>query len=161
MSATATGRNIANVGGTNWLRSSIHHERDPKDVILEQIGELPDGIVQFSRILVAIYVRPIMADEKGDRRTQGGIILPGERVEKEKQEDHYQGKVGLIVAVGEQAYEDDDANNVRFHGVKNGVGDWVWFRPSDGLGCEVNGVSCRILQEGHIIGRLPHPDVVW
>lgn len=155
---SVSGRNIANVSGANWLKDAVVHERDPKQDILDRIGEIPKDAVQFSKILVALYVRP-MADEGKEAKTAGGIIIPGERVEKEQQEDIYQGKVGLIVAMGPLAYVDDEDN--KFHGIANKVGDWVWFRPADGWQCQVNGVLCRLFSEARIIGRLPHPDMVW
>ena len=150
---TAVGRNIASAGGTNWLKTSVVHDVDPKRDILDRIGVIPPDAVQFSKILVAVYVRPKL------EKTAGGIILDTSRQEKEKEEDIYQGKVGLIVAMGKLAYEDDEDN--KFHGIKNKVGDWVWFRPAEGWACEFNGVLCRLLSENKIIGRIPHPDMVW
>lgn len=153
MSTTAVGRNIASASGTNWLKNAVVHEGDPAKDILDRIGEIPPDAVQFSKILVAVYTRPEI------QKTAGGIIMPDSRKEKEKEEDIYQGKVGLIVAMGPLAYVDDEDN--KFHGIANKVGDWVWFRPAEGWACEFNGVLCRLFSESKIIGRLPHPDMVW
>jgi hypothetical protein len=85
-----------------------------------------------------------------------GFPIPEDDIE----EYHWQGKVGLIVAMGPQAYVDDDTT--KFNGTQNRVGDWVWFRPSDGDAVEVNEVFCRIFDsERFIKGRIPHPDYVW
>jgi co-chaperonin GroES (HSP10) len=153
---TAVGRNIANIEGVNWLKENLVHKVDPRQAILDAIGNLegeaPD-LVQFSRILVAVYVRPRI------EKTLKGILLPGERADQEQKEDIYQGKVGLIIAMGKQAYQDDETT--KFHGVKNNVGDWVWFRPSDGMGCYIGDLFCRLLTENAIIGRIPDPDYVW
>lgn len=132
---------------------TVEHGGDPKATIMDRIGSIPEGIVQFSRILVAIYQPPMV------HRTGGGIILTDSMAEEDIQEFLWQGKVGLIVAMGPQAYVDDDA--VKFHGTKNKVGDWVWFRPSDGTGCDVNEVFCRVFTERDIIGTIPHPDMIW
>ena len=131
----------------------VVHRVDPAVEILERFGAVPDDIVQFSRILVAVYQPPMVTT------TQGGIMLTQGISEEDLNEFRYQGKVGLIVARGKQAYVDDDS--VKFHGTENRVGDWVWFRPSDGIACEVNEVFCRILNERDIIGRVPHPDYIW
>lgn len=140
-------------GKINKQTVSVEHTTDPKQALLDRIGEIPANVVQFSRILVAVYQPPIV------NKTAGGIILTESLVEEDVDEYLWQGKVGLIVAMGPQAYVDDDS--VKFHGTKNKIGDWVWFHPSDARGCEVNGVFCRVLREGDIIGTIPHPDYVW
>lgn len=123
------------------------HLADPKQDITEALGEIPPEVVMFSRILVAVYRRP--------EKTAGGIIL----TDNGRNEDVYQGKVGLVVAMGPQAYQDDEST--KFYGQSVKIGDWVWFRPSDGMACEINGVTCRVFQEPGIIGKIPHPDSVW
>lgn len=132
---------------------TVEHTSDPKQDILDRIGTVPDGLVQFSRILVAVYQPPIV------HKTAGGIIITEQVKDEDIQEYLWQGKVGLVVARGPQAYVDDDAT--KFHGQSNDVGDWVWFRPSDGMACDVNEVFCRVLTERDVIGKIPHPDVIW
>ena len=77
----------------------------------------------------------------------------------DRQEFLWQGKVGLIVSMGPQAYEDDEGT--KFHGTKNKVGDWVWFHAANGQACEVNEVFCRVFTERDILGKIPHPDYIW
>lgn len=134
-----------------WI--NVEHTEDPKQALLEKIGTIPDGVVQFSNILLAIYQPPIV------RKTGGGIILTDQMSDDDIEEFTWQGKVSLIVAMGSLAYQDDETT--KFNGIKNKVGDWVWCRPSDGMLCEVNNVMCRVVTERHIIGTLPHPDVAW
>lgn len=141
------------VGKINKHWVTVEHTEDPKALIQKQIGTIPDDIVQFSRILVAIYKPPMVT------KTAGGIIMTDAMTDDDIEEYHWQGKVGLIVAMGAQAYVDDE--NVKFHGTKNKVGDWVWFQPSNGMACEVNEVFCRVLSERDIIGTIPHPDAIW
>ena len=132
---------------------NVVHDVDPKQALLEKIGRIPDGVVQFSRVLVAIYQPPMVS------KTNSGIILTDALSQDDVEEALWQGKVSLVVALGPQAYVDDDTT--KFHGTKVEVGDWVWSRPSDGIMCEVNEVPCRVLTERDIIGKLPHPDMVW
>lgn len=142
------------VGKINNHWVEVIHDRDPKAAILESIGTVPEGLVQFSRILVAIYKPPIV------EKTKGGIILTQSMTADDVEEYHWQGKVGLIVAMGSQAYVDDDA--VKFHGTANKVGDWVWFMPTNGQACEVNETFCRQFEsERFINGVIPHPDFIW
>lgn len=140
-------------GKRNTTKVMVEHEHDPKKVLLDRVGPLDASVVQFSRILVAVYQPPVVT------KTAGGILLTQGMSEEDVEEYLWQGKVGLIVAMGPQAYVDDD--NVKFHGTENKVGDWVWFRPSDGIGCEVNEVFCRVLREADIIGKVSHPDAIW
>jgi hypothetical protein len=41
------------------------------------------------------------------------------------------------------------------------VGDWIYFRPSDGWQITVHGQLCRILDDTDVRGRIPAPDAVW
>lgn len=131
----------------------VRHDVDPRSVIMDRIGEVPEGVIQFSRILVAVYQPPIV------ERTAGGVFVAQKIQEEDRLENLYQGKTGLVVAVGPQAYQDD--GDLRFHGQSVSVGDWVWFRPSDGMPCDVNEVFCRVFDsERYVIGKIPHPDMV-
>lgn len=136
---------------THWV--VVEHKEDPKQAILRKIGTVPKELIQFARIVVAIY-QPPMVD-----KTAGGVYLT-EQMKKEDMEEYYwQGKVGLIVAMGPRAYVDDDT--YKFHGTRNHIGDWVWFQPSNGIACEVNEVMCRVFTEQHILGKVDHPDQIW
>lgn len=131
----------------------VVHTIDPKEALLRAAGEIPDGVVQFNRILVAIYQPPLVT------KTAGGIIITDAMSDDDREENLWQGKTGLVIAMGSHAYVDDETT--KFHWTRIDVGDWVWFRPADGMGCEVNEVFCRVLTERDIIGKLPHPDAVW
>lgn len=146
-----TVRTPAGKRSNTWV--DVVHEEDPKAALSRRVGEVPPGLVLFSRILVAVYQPPIV------ERTNGGVFIASAIQEEDKEEAIWQGKCGLVIAMGPQAYVDDDS--VKFHGQKVDVGDWVWFRPSDGMGCDVGEVFCRLFDsERYIIGKLPHPDAV-
>ena len=146
-----TVRTPAGKRSNTWV--DVVHEEDPRDALLRRVGPIPDGLVLFSRILVAVYQPPIV------ERTNGGVFLASSIQAEDLEESTWQGKTGLCIATGPQAYVDDDT--VKFHGQKVEVGDWVWFRPSDGMGCDVGEVFCRLFDsERYIVGKLPHPDAV-
>jgi hypothetical protein len=86
---------------TNYV--NVVHDEDPREAILKKIGTIPKGVIQFSRILVAVYQPPMVT------KTAGGVILTDQMTEEDVTEFLHQGKVGLIVAMGEQAYVDDEA----------------------------------------------------
>lgn len=145
-------RTPAGKRNTHWVE--VTHDDDPKQVIQDSIGTLPADVVQFSRILVAIYKPPLIT------KSAGGIIFTNAMSEEDVEEYYWQGKVGLVVAMGPQAYVDDES--AKFHGTKNKVGDWVWFQPSNGQACEVNETFCRVFDsERFLNGVIPHPDFIW
>jgi len=130
-------------------RMRMVHREDPKKVILDQIkdkGGLDDLKIMANNVLVAIYRRP--------KQTASGLWI----TDKTGDEDIWQGKVGLVVSMGPLAFVDDDT--VKFE-VKAKVGDWVWFRPSDTIHVEVNGMQMRVMREHAILGIIPHPDYVF
>lgn len=123
------------------------HDIDPKDAKLDELGDI-DGVEIFNnQVLVAVYIKP--------DKTRGGIILPGSA----RDEDKYQGKIGLVVKRGPSAF--DDAFRSKFSDVEVDIGDWAIFRPSDGWSVTINDVLCRILDDVNIRGRVQHPDQVW
>lgn len=128
------------------------HDTDPRQEILNKLGDL-SGIELFhNQILVATYVRP--------NKTKSGIHLTSRTTD----EDKYQGKVGLVVKLGPQAFVDDDRTD--FHGVKVKEGDWIFYRPSDGWPQTFMGpggpVDCRIFDNEFLIrGRINAPDAVY
>lgn len=133
---------------------SMTHDVDPRDDLLTALGNTSEIEIFNNQVLVAIYVRPPM--------TRGGIILP----DKTRDEDRFQGKAGLVVKMGPQAFV--ETPNWKFDSPA-ALGDWVIFRPSDGWGItfpsarptDREGVLCRVLDDIHIRGRIQHPDQVW
>jgi len=123
------------------------HDGDPKTAILEQIGDLSGCSVLNNQVLVVVYLRP--------EKTKGGVWLP----DAVRAEDKYQGKVGLIVKLGPEAYSDDSGR--WFNGLQIGLHDWIVFRPSDGWSLEVNGVLCRMLDDTSTKMTVPNPDIIW
>jgi co-chaperonin GroES (HSP10) len=122
------------------------HEDDPKQKLLTELGDL-SGIELFhNQVLLATYIRP--------QKTKSGLYL----TDKHTDEDRFQSKVGLLVRQGPLAFQEDGS---WFSGLSFKEGDWLVFRPSDGWSITVNGVLCRIFDDIHIRGRVPHPDAVW
>lgn len=125
----------------------MKHDKDPKDAILNAIGDLSGYELAPSKILVGIYQRP--------EKTAGGIILTS----KTKDEDIYQGVVGLVLALGPGCFEDDDVN--KFHGFKVSVGDWIEYKPSDTEKVSVKGVMCRRLSDVLVKAKIADPDMIF
>lgn len=125
----------------------MQHDKDPKSDILEKIGDLSGYELAPSKVLVGIYQRP--------EKTAGGIIL----TTKTKDEDIYQGVVGLVLAIGPGAFEDDDVN--KFHGFKVNVGDWIEYKVSDTEKVGINGVLCRRLPDVLVKAKIANPDQIF
>jgi co-chaperonin GroES (HSP10) len=125
----------------------MEHADDPKEAILNEIGRVDDIGVFNNQLLVAIYMRP--------EKTKSGIILS----DQTRSEDRYQGKVGLVLKKGPTAFVDPD--NKWFVDTDVEVGDWVYFRVTDGWSINVHGVSCRMLEDTDIRGSTKYPDAVW
>jgi len=123
------------------------HAKDPRDELLNEVGDIKEVEIFNNQILCAIYIRP--------QKTASGIIL----TEKYVDEDKYQGKVGLVLKMGPEAFVDESGK--WFKNMKIKVGDWVVFRPSDGWSVSINGKSCRILDDVAIRGRVKSPDIIW
>ena len=126
---------------------------DPKQALIDSLGDMTGFEPFHNLVLVATHV--------GSEKTKGGILLP----DKTLAENRFQGKVGLVIAIGPQAFTDDE--RVKFGGVKVKVGDWVMYRPADGMelffvnetGHE--GTPCRLLEDVSIKGRIADPSKIF
>ena len=125
----------------------MSHDTNPAEEILKEIGDISQVEVFNNQLLVAVYLRP--------EKTKSGIFL----TEKHRDEDRFQGKVGLVLKKGMSAFEDHAGE--WFKGVKIDINDWVVMRPTDGWSITVNGVLCRMIEDVNIKGRVDHPDRVW
>ena len=123
------------------------HQKDPKKVLLEQVGDTSSIEIFNMQVLVAVYIRP--------EQTRGGLFLS----DKSRDEDRYQSKVGLILRKGPTAFVDKDGE--WFSGLNINEGDWVVFRPADGWSITVNGTLCRMLDDMSVRARIAHPDHVY
>lgn len=126
----------------------MFHEVDPKEKILETVGDHFGFELMNNQVLVAIYMRP--------EKTKGGVILS----DRYRDEDLYQSKVGLLLDMGPSAFV-EDGDGQWFGNKQFKKGEWLVFRPSDGWSITVNGAPCRILQDTQVRGVIDNPDRVW
>lgn len=120
----------------------------PKEAHLAALGNIKNQFhLLHSQVLVATYIQPA--------RSAGGIIMP----DRKKDEDRFQGPVGLVIAMGAGAFKDDSI--AKFHGDKLKLHDWVFFRASDGLELFINQVPCRLFEDVSIKMVVQNPQLYW
>lgn len=124
----------------------MQHDEDPKQLLLDKIGDLSGIRLSGAQVLVATYIRP--------EKKKSGLILTS----NVREEDKFQGKCGLLLKTGPLAYIETD--KINFGGYKAKEGDWVWYRPMDGYALSVNGVHCRVIDDVEIKGDIDHPDLI-
>ncbi len=132
------------------LRELAEAEGDPRKTILKAVGAIDDEIVFHEQVLVAI--RPGSAYHPGTK------IL---RTDRDLQETQFQGSVGLVLKVGPGAFKDIERVGPFFYGQSVGVGDWVLFRPSDGLQLYIREVPCRLFDDKNIKMKISQPEIYW
>lgn len=120
---------------------------DFKKLVLESVGDLSGFTVLHTDVLVATYVAP--------RKTAGGILLPDKSVE----EDRWQGKVGLVLKMGEGAFRYTGA--FTYEGSVPKVGDYVAFHTSDTREIGIRGTSCRTIDCSLIRMIIPDPSDIY
>ena len=124
----------------------VSQSADPKSAMVKAVGDLSGIEVMYNMVLVATYVRPSL--------TRGGIIRPDSNVE----EDVWQGKVGLVLKLGPNAFESDDEFD--FKGQKADVGDWCVFKVGDAWQLTVGQWPCRLVRDSSIRLKLNDPTIV-
>lgn len=124
----------------------VSQATDPKAEMTKKVGNLDQIDVMYNMVLVATYIRP--------SKTKGGIIRPDQNVE----EDVWQGKVGLVLKCGPDAFQDD--NDMTFNGQKAEVGEWVVFKVGDAWQLIVGDWPCRLVRDSSIRMKLANPTAV-
>lgn len=127
---------------------------DPKKALIDAAGPLTDYEVFHNLVLVATYV----PSEK-----IGSIIVP----DRSLAEARFQGKMGLVLKTGPLAFKDDAGT--KFGGVSISTGDWVFYRPSDGIeffikdytGEKNDGLPCRLIEDIFIKARIFDPALIY
>lgn len=127
------------------------HKTDPRKELLEKIGDVSEYQAMFNQLLIAIYQRPDSLDLGGGKK----LYI----TDKSRDEDKYQGKVGLVLRKGPMAFVDD--GSTKFNGQNVNEGDWIVVRPSDGFPTNVKGVLCRQIEDVHVKAVIPRPDYVY
>lgn len=129
----------------NKTLHKAHHAEDPKKALLKKLGDISRKKFSGQQVVVATYVRPREIKKGGLVRTDDSLA-----------EDIYQGKVGLIVAMGPQAREYLDVS----FGEKDApqINDWIFYRIHDGFMLNINGHECRILEAKAVRGTTDGPD---
>lgn len=131
----------------------IAQQADPRQALLDSLGNISSIEVFHNLVLVATYIEP--------EKTAGGIIKP----DRTLAENRFQGKAALVLKLGPLAFKDD--NVVKFGGVMLCPGEWVMVRPSDGFELfavqsgSSEGTSCRLFADIDIKGRVADPATIW
>lgn len=145
---------------------SLSRSKDPRTDILDSIVPHLSKIcpIYGNDVLTATYIEP--------ECTVGGVILPGTRIK----ESVYQGKVGLVLALGVDAFkyrdgydffsklngESDEDYSLRIKELVPKQGEWVFYRPVGNLWkCTINGFACQFIKDSEIKGRITSPDVIF
>ena len=125
---------------------AITKSTDTRKAILDFIGDISGYEVMGDRVLVGIFMRP--------EKTKGGIIRP----DANKEEDVWQGKVGLVLKLGPNAFINPDDGSLYEQRVD--VGDWVVFKVGDGWQLEVSKMPCRMIKDTNFIAKIKDPMMV-
>jgi len=126
---------------------AMDHDTDPKQKLLEELGDISDIEIFNNQVLVATYIRP--------EKTKSGLYLS----DKYRDEDRFQSKIGLIIGLGPDAFADESGQ--WFRNTAFNLHEWVVFRPSDGWSVTIDGVLCRVLTDTQIRARINQPDRLW
>lgn len=125
----------------------ISTAKDPKQAILESVGDLSGVDIMSNEILVGVYIRP--------EKTSGGIIRPTTNVA----EDVWQGKVGLVLKWGTKAYENDTEYQFD-EDDKIKPGEWGVFMVGDARSLNINNYPCRLIRDYNLRMRVKDPNIV-
>lgn len=126
----------------------VSNSGDPKKAIMEAVAPKLSGVTPMGdMVLIGTYIRP--------QKTAGGIIRPDSNV----QEDVWQGKVGLVLKLGQDAFE--DTADYGFNGQRVDIGEWCVYKGGDAWSLMVNGYPCRLVRDVNIKLKIDDPSVIF
>ena len=132
---------------------SVEHDEDPREKLLKAVGKRADNLKPlWGQVLVAVYNRA--GYDGSEVKTKGGILL----LQKTTEEDLWQGKVGLVLALGPYAFRDDKGEIIPG---SPKVGDWVHFRVGDTLGSLSGKLMLRFFDHEATRGIVEDPDELF
>ncbi len=124
----------------------VSRSATPYADILKKVGDLSDIEVLFNYVLMASYIKP--------ERTRGGIIL----TDSSKEEDIWQGKTGMVLKLGKDAFKDDD--DMQFNGQTAEVGEWVVFKLGDAWKLTIREWPCLLVRDSSIKMKIHDPAII-
>jgi hypothetical protein len=137
-----------------------------KKQILEDLGDLAQYEVLDEECIIAIYAESNVLSRIKDN-TGKTIELVG--TQNRATESRYQGKAGLLVKIGPQAFRFHN-NGQNYEGVIPRFGDWVVSYPQDGREIALRRadapsglewVTCRRIHWRSIFMRVKDPRVIY
>ena len=144
----------------------VIHQTDPKQLIWDECGTMLQGMQPLAdRVLVVVYERTRQGGK--ETKTEGGIYIP-ESFHKTNaaEQDYYQGRVGLLIAKGELAFEEDATH--KWGKRKPEVGDWIMFdtvntSPFDVPDGKNGSRRARFVQDVYVEAIVPDEvfDAIW
>ena len=110
------------------------------------MGRLGEGLPRpyGPHVLLKLYTR--------EETTEGGIMLP----ESVREEAVYQGMVGMVLALGPNAYTGEEFK----HWQKPGVKDWVLFKPNSGVRFNDQNVPLRLVFDDCVLAPVQNPATI-
>lgn len=134
-----------------------------KTMVFAMLG--PDYLERLTpmenRVLVITYVWPqrrLIRNQAGE--VVGHLDLPEQTINANR----FEGKTGLVIAIGPTAFKYSGA--WPWEGHKPKVGDWIWYRASDaverGYGMDISSMLWgRTIDDGNVEGIAADPRTVY
>ena len=127
------------------------HVADRRVKQLEKEKKKKEEIPEASKLPVPTGWRILVLPHRGKGKTKGGVILSDKTVE----ETQIATNVGLVLAIGPDAYNDKE----RFpNGPWCKKKDWVIFARYAGARLNIEGGELRILNDDEILGTTDDPE---
>jgi len=125
----------------------VSKSADPFAEILKKVGDLSGITIMYNMVLLASYVKP--------ERTRGGVIL----IDQSREEDIFQGKTGMVLKLGREAFQDD--LDTQFHGQKAELGEWVVFKLGDAWKIQIRDWPCLLVRDSAIKMKTDDPSIIF
>ena len=127
---------------------------DPRTFLLERCAEYArNAKIMFNYVVCAVYYLPDFGELGGQRFYRAEVTHDAAL---------WEGKVGLCIAKGPQAFKDVPEMNLRFEGQNVEIGEWVQWDIREGrLFTGPNQILCRRFKDVQVFATVPDPLMVY
>ena len=127
---------------------------DPKAFLLDRcLPYMNSAKIFFNWVVCAVYYLPPY------------VILPSgqkwHRADVEADNALWEGKVGLCIGKGPQAFRDAPEFNLKFDGLNVNLGDWVQWDIREGRLFTIHRILCRRCKDVQVFSTIDDPNLVY
>ena len=140
----------------------LHHRTDPRQDIIDDMKEFIDHLKPVAALIALVMYERGKQKDNDMAKSESGLLWIPDVKGGVIQEDKFQGKVGLVIAMGPLAFTEDDTH--KWGNAVPKIHDWVMVSVGDTFSFDLPGPRrVRMVEDVNVKMIVSHEiiDAVW